>query len=95
MSGVLSFGVAVVALPLWGWAYSALWAWFVVPVFSVPGFDWRQGVGLTLVTSAVLFRSRLRSLTDEESLYMAAENLVTPVFVLGFGRILAGLLGVA
>lgn len=91
------FGIAVIipSALVSGWAISANWDWFVVPLFHLPPLSIWPAVGLDLTASCFLFRSRLRSLTNDELVFGVLDAFGTNLMFLVMGRILAGFLGLA
>ena len=61
-------------LLLWGWMFSVLWVWFVVPVFSLPPLTVAQAVGFRIVamlaTRGVIHREDTRDYKQKTMDYL-------------------------
>jgi hypothetical protein len=95
MIGLICFIVDIAVLPLWGWSLSANWGWFAVPVFGVPGFDWKQGIGISLLLGLIQYKTWGRARTDYEQIYATFEGVVAPLVMLVVGSVVAHVMGVA
>lgn len=87
--------VTLVVTPLAWWLYgntiSHLWAWFVVPVFALPGIGVWQAAGIHLLFNLLaqrVHRSDTEKESDEQFAMRLASALAYPVIALGLGWVL-------
>jgi hypothetical protein len=74
-----------IVLALYGaFAVSMLWSWFVVP-FGIMALSLPHAIGIDLLVGGLVFKSRLRDITEEESLYLLRDNALVSTLCLAIG----------
>lgn len=74
MTEVFSLIGLLVSLPLLlglgavlnGWALSLMWAWFIIPVFSLPSISIGQAIGIGMIASFVTWQQQAEDKTKDE-----------------------------
>ena len=84
--GQLVLGVVQVLVN--GWALAALWGWFAVPIFAVPGLTLAQAIGLGMLAALLAHRTPAKADADkyaEDWLYTSVTIVVRPLTIVGIG----------
>lgn len=83
LGGALAIVLVVVWAAFWaGFTLSALWGWFIVPIFGLPALSVAQAYGVTLVLGATRgYRREAKS--DDSFGTVVAKGVVIPPFVAG------------
>tara|TARA_Y100000034_G_scaffold48390_1_gene59756 strand:+ start:7165 stop:7476 length:312 start_codon:yes stop_codon:yes gene_type:complete len=75
-----------------GWVLTYLWAWFVVPIFSVPELTIAQAMGLSLIIGMWTYNPQATQQQEDEDKYKALARFVAiclrPFIVLFIGYII-------
>lgn len=83
MGGALLIAIVIVWGAFWtGLTLSALWGWFITPVFGLPALSIAQAYGLALVAWA-LRGTRHEPKSDDGFGVLVAKCLTTPPFAAG------------
>lgn len=81
-----------------GWALSILWAWFIVPVFSIPALSLGQAIGVAMVVSFLTWQHIDAKSSDESGAVKFVTALMLtvgrPVFAVLFGMVIKQLFGI-
>jgi hypothetical protein len=87
LGGVTAFaGIIAISSLINGWAFSVLWAWFIVPVFGAPPLSIPQAIGIALIVGVLFTRSGGNEKEGSAASRMFACWL-SPLFLLGMGWI--------
>lgn len=89
---ILVSGMATLLYLIQGWAISILWAWFIVPIFTIPQISITQSIGLAIFMGVF---SQYRAPKKEESqkpLQDMMSQLLKPLIAVGIGWIVKGFL---
>jgi len=86
---VLACGLGII---LNGWVLAKLWAWFLVPVFSLPGLSIPVAIGIALIISHLTHQINIGDFEAEQKKGMRYQvgkgiglSIFKPLIVLGFG----------
>ena len=78
-----------------GWALTKLWAWFVVPVFSLPALNIPQAIGIALLVGYLTTSISKTEKEDEFGLLLAKAIAIAtfkPLLALGCGAVVRAFL---
>lgn len=88
----LAFAInSLLTLPLWGWALSLYWGWFIAPVTGLQQINLWQGAGIGFFFALLRYKLGTRHITAMELGYRALEDWVAPVFMIVIGWLFARL----
>lgn len=85
---VLGFiGIMFVSSILNGWAFSILWGWFVVPLFSLPVLSVPAAIGLAMCVSFVAHHQTFQKDAETDTTKAITYSIVKPFAALLVGYI--------
>ena len=93
---ILSAIVGVMALlvisSVWrGYVLTLLWGWFIVATFGLPALTLAAAIGMSLVVSFLTYQGDAAKASEggvsERFIKAAAQSLLFPAAVLGFGAV--------
>lgn len=85
-AGIGALAAGAIAIVWGGYAFSVLWAWFIVTTFAAPALAVSQAIGLTLVLRFAVVRHR-KDGEDAEPGKALANAFFVPLIFLAFGWI--------
>ncbi len=83
--------ISTVEVIINGWALSALWGWFVVPIFNLPSLTIIQAIGIGLILSYITNKSPSQEdnrKTSEKIIDGIARSIMAPIFSVGTGWVI-------
>ncbi len=85
---VLLLAGLALALTYFGWVFSILWGWFVVPVFEIREIAIPEAIGLSLIINPIKVRYNTEDITKAEDKWnRLVFVIVAPAMSLLFGYI--------
>ncbi len=80
MVAIMGIIPAVIGAIVNGWAFAALWGWFIVPIFSLPSLHISEAIGVALIVS-FLTASRMKHDEITEGLGEAIANAIVQLIL--------------